>query len=126
MPKHEFNHYDNPTNCQPAGPMVLIKTDKISDKYEGTSLIRPEFVKDKEEHAQESGVLIACGPLAWSDNPEPWAQPGQRVIYKRYRGLLYKEGDDKFRIMEDIEIVGVIKNSDKWNENKIDEHRNRS
>lgn len=72
-----------------------------------------EAVKDAQRDfaAQESGTLIAVGPIAWYDYADrsPWAEVGDIVVYAKYAGKFIEDPDTKevLILLQDSDIVGI-------------------
>src|SRR5690349_7350006 len=105
----------NVSGIRPIEYQVLVELDPVETKTAG-GIILPDNVKDKDELASEEGTLVALSPLAFNYDegyPED-AKPkvGDRVMFKRYDGLLRKRTIDgverSFRILVDKSIVAVI------------------
>lgn len=99
----------NKSGISPRGERVLVKPDIIDEK-KGDSLIHiPDTVKEKHQQASIAGILIESGPDAWTDFSEPFAKPGDRVMFAKYGGLMV-QGEDgaDYRILNDTDIVAVI------------------
>lgn len=97
----------NTSGFIPYDTRVIILPDKVSDKFEGSSLIRPDAEKDKQKYAQTKGLLVAVGDNAfadWGDVPKP--QPGDRVVYGRYAGNQHtgKDGQE-YTVCNDEDIL---------------------
>lgn len=97
----------NTSGLTPYDTRVVILPDELSDKFEGTSLIRPDTLADKEKWAQTKGTLIAVGENAfadWGDVAKPEA--GDRIVYGRYAGNTH-EGTDgkKYTVANDEDIL---------------------
>jgi chaperonin GroES len=90
---------------------VVVELDKQEEKTAG-GIILPSAVKDKDKLAAEEGTLVAASPLAfdYADWPEGSRKPqvGDRVIFKRYAGLLRERDGRDFRLLNDKEIVGIV------------------
>ena len=98
-------------NIEPCGHMVLIELEEINERFsEDSSLVMPEKTKHREQAGAQFSRILAVGPEAWSDRPEPWAKVGDRVVTVRYPGLQFDyDGEDKRkRIVNDDEIVAVV------------------
>ena len=95
---------------RPTGHHVLIELDQIQDKFEGSSLYRPDKNTQREQAGAQYGVVLAIGPEAYADRPNAWAKVGDRVVTRRYPGLQfdYDGEDQRKRIINDDEIVAVI------------------
>jgi co-chaperonin GroES (HSP10) len=92
---------------------VVVKLDPTEKVTKG-GIIVIESVKEREELANEEGTLCAVSPLAftyarpeeWGDAPKP--KVGDRVLIKRYQGILREYDGVKYRIINDQDIVAVI------------------
>lgn len=96
----------NTSGMKPINLNVLIRPDEVEDKTKG-GLYLPDDTRERDEHAQTRGTLIAMCDDAFAEmkvKPEP----GQRVIYAKYEGVMYK-GDDglTYRLVKDVDVVGV-------------------
>lgn len=105
----------NDSGIYPVEYQVLVELDPVAEKTAG-GIILPSNVQDKDELAAEEGTLIAVSPLAfdyaenWPEDTKP--QIGQRVMFKRYEGLLRKRTiggvERSFRLLVDKSIVAVV------------------
>ena len=101
----------------PAGHRLIVKPDNIEDidpvlasaKRSGIHI--PDMAARMEQTNVDTGIVISIGPNAWKafDGGEPWAQVGDKVIYAKYGGKLVKDGEEKFLILNDDDLLGVIK-----------------
>ena len=67
----------------------------------------PDTVKEKPQE----GEVIAVGPGRVSDDGTRIAMElavGDRVIYSRYAGTEYKDGDDEYLIVRDSDVLAKI------------------
>lgn len=100
--------YPNPSGLKPLGVAVLV------EPYEGemkTSLIAiPETVSERLKLHEDRAVVIEVGPWAWHDEPEPRAQPGDRVLLAKFCGkLMQGTADGKpYRMVNDRDIYARI------------------
>ena len=95
-------------NIEPTGHHVLIQLIEIEKKSAG-GIILADTTHKKEQAGGQFAKVLAIGPEAWIDKPEPWAKVGDTVITVRYPGAQYDhDGEDKLnRIINDDEIIGV-------------------
>ncbi len=95
----------------PTGHHVLIKLHEFEDKFEGSSLYKPDKTKKKDEAGGQFAEVLDVGPTAWDEYSKPWAKVGDVVLCVRYAGAQYDyDGDDKMnRLINDDEIIGVVK-----------------
>lgn len=112
----------NEAGIYPSGDRVLVSPDELEEVTEG-GIIIPKTVSDRHAWAQSIGILVAVGPDAWIDHVErdgqgrvtkvvgysqPFAKPGDRVIYAKYGGVQVTGKDGKtYRIMNDADITGT-------------------
>lgn len=98
----------NPSGIIPCGYRVVIRPEAVPEQSKG-GIILPEMQLEKENLAQVYGELVAVGPEAWKDSKEPWAKPGDRIIYGKYAGLIFPGNDGvKYRVINDKDIVAVV------------------
>jgi co-chaperonin GroES (HSP10) len=98
---------------------VLIKATKIEETTEG-GIVLPSELTDKEQSIEQTGRVVDIGPCAYvgwkgcdiegKTPAECWGiKIGDLIEHKKYNGLDSKvEGQEGFRYVPDIEILGVI------------------
>ncbi len=97
----------NTSGFTPFDTRIIVLPDAITDRFEGSSLIRPDALSDKEKYAQTRGTLVAVGENAFAD----WgavAKPkaGDRVVYGRYAGNQHKGADgQEYTICNDVDVL---------------------
>lgn len=101
----------------PVGHRVLVKPKEIETQTEGGIYIVTD--EKLEKAAQQRGVLVAAGPQAWKAfrelyegkevNGNPWAKPGDTVIYSKYAGKFLKDEytEEEFVLLNDEDIVAL-------------------
>ncbi len=82
----------NTSGIHPSGFRVLIEPKALSDTFEGTSILRPDQVAEKQKYATTQGTIIEIGGAAFThiteaewDGEQP--KPGDRVIFTKYGGM---------------------------------------
>ncbi len=77
----------------------------------GGGLIKPDQLKERDQHASMEGVIANISPFAfgyeqWEGQRKP--QVGDTVIFARYSGINVT-GDDgvSYRLMNDKDVVAV-------------------
>lgn len=99
----------NVSGIYPKGWRVLVLPEEIEEKTESGIIISHGTLKDREEMANTTGVVIAVGDACWPDSSEPWAKEGDKVVFGKFSGLLYVGKDEKkYRIINDVDIVAVL------------------
>lgn len=93
---------------QPVGYRFKVLPDTMEEKTPG-GLIIPDVVKDKEQKAAITGTIVAIGDGCWKDvvDGEPWAKVGDRVLFAKYGGIIFKEGEVEFRFLNDQDLIAV-------------------
>lgn len=91
---------------------MVILPKQVEEKSSG-GIIIPDQTKDRDQFAQMEGVLIACAPLAFTygewANASDIPKPGNRVMFARYAGAVWKGKDGKdYRIVNDKDIAAVL------------------
>lgn len=92
---------------------ILIKPDTTETKTEG-GIIIPDLVSDRERKAVEIGTVVRVGPRAFIDygrSPDILSK-GDRVTFARYAGKEVTEGDDKYLLVNDVDVLAVIKETE--------------
>lgn len=99
----------NTSKLIPVGHKILVLPDKVEQTTESGIITTVGEKLKQEELAQTEGVLVAIGNNAWSDQKEPWAKVGDRVIFAKYAGHNREGRDGKlYRILNDLDIGAVI------------------
>ncbi len=104
----------NTSGIRPTEYKVVILPKEVEEKSKGGIYI-PETTKEREQFAQQEGVIVAASPLAftyaskaeWGDAVAP--QVGDRVSYAKYSGAVIKGRDGKdYRVVNDKDIYAVL------------------
>ncbi len=88
---------------------VLVKPDKLEEKT--TSGIIIQYDK-REEAAVERGTVVLVGSTAYAEfgttAEEQGVVQGARVSFAKYAGKTMMDGDTKYLLLNDEDIVGVL------------------
>ena len=89
---------------------ILLKLDNVETKT-ASGIVIPESVTEKERKAVEIGEVIALGSTAFKDfgGDSNTIVVGDRVIVARYSGKEVKDGDTKYVVVNDEDIICVLK-----------------
>jgi co-chaperonin GroES (HSP10) len=99
----------NKSGIIPVGFSVLIEPDPVEEKTASGIITATPAEADRKQLAQTDGVVLAIGPLAFSDEPSPRCKAGERVVMKAYAGMLRKGTDgNEYRIIADTDVIGVL------------------
>ena len=101
---------------QPKGYKILIAIPKLEEKFENSSLIRPDNLSKKEETATVVGMVVKLGSLAYKDEDKfpdgPWCYEGDFILMRAYSGTRFKvvteDGEQEFRLINDDVVEAVV------------------
>lgn len=98
------------TKWKPSGNKILVLMDKIETTTKsGIVIVAPGTLNERAEMGQMDGTVVALGPLAYHDQPFPWLKVGDRVKVTKFGGWLHNEGEDKYRVIHDLDVIMVLK-----------------
>jgi chaperonin GroES len=90
---------------------VLVLPDKLEEKTASGIIV--QFDK-REEAAVEKGTVVSVGVTAYKEfgttAEELGVIPGARVTFAKYAGKSIMDGDVKYFILNDEDLVGVLEN----------------
>lgn len=93
-------------SIEPVGFNVLVEPDSGERVSEG-GIVLPGTSRME----QDTGVLVAVGPLAWSDfEGPPWAEVGDRVMFARYGGKFVTDPETgrEYKLMNDKDLNAIL------------------
>jgi len=93
-------------NFVPLGERVVIKPTEQESQTKG-GIYLPDTAKEKPQE----GEVVAVGPGRTSDDGKRIPMElskGDRVIYSKFAGTEYKEGDDEYLILRESDILAKI------------------
>lgn len=101
----------NPSGIRPTEFKVLVKPKAVEEKI--GSIFIPEPAREREQHAQMEGEIVAVSPVAftYADWPEGVTLPriGDRVLFAKYAGAIVKGRDGaEYRIINDKDVAAVL------------------
>lgn len=96
----------------PTGWKILCAVPSIDEKFEGTTLYRPDSLSKLEEHATTVLFVMKVGPDAFKDDRKfptgPWCAEGDFVLVRAYSGTRFKIHGKEFRLLNDDQIEAVV------------------
>ena len=99
----------NETGINPVGWRVLIKPQEVKEISKGGIILTTETSKEREQLGNTTGIVIAMGDQCYADESTPWCKVGDKVIFAKYAGLLYKGKDGfDYRMINDKDITGTL------------------
>ena len=93
-------------NFVPLGERVVIKPIEQEQTTKG-GIFLPDTVKEKPQE----GEVVAVGPGRVGDDGKRIAMElasGDRVIYSKFAGTEYKDGDDDYLILRESDILAKL------------------
>jgi len=93
-------------NFVPLGERVIIKPIEQEQQTKG-GIYLPDTAKEKPQE----GEVVAIGPGRVSDDGSRIPMElsnGDRVIYSKFAGTEYKDGDDEYLILRESDILAKI------------------
>ena len=93
-------------NFQPMGERVVVKPSEGEQTTKG-GIFLPDTAKEKPQE----GEVVAVGPGRVSDDGTRIAMDvakGERVIYSKFAGTEYKDGDDEYLILRESDILAKL------------------
>jgi chaperonin GroES len=91
---------------QPLGDRVVIKPLQREERTKA-GIVLPDTAKEKPQE----GEVIAIGPGRMTDEGKRIPMElkvGDRVIYSKYAGTEYKDGDDEYLILRESDILAKV------------------
>lgn len=93
----------------PKGYRLLVLPEEVESTTKSGIVIHTGDATKREELAQVDGIVVAMGPTCFSDQPEPWCQVGDRIIFGKYAGIIRKGNDGKtYRLLNDENVVATL------------------
>ena len=90
----------------PLDDRVVIKQSEAEEKSAG-GIILPDTAKEKPQR----GKIVSVGPGKMTDDgkrSKMSVKKGDEVIYARYMGNEVKIGNDKYVILHENDILGIV------------------
>lgn len=98
----------------PVTHRIVVKPDNLLEEDEVYRSARRAGIEirgtQREQDAVDTGKVVAFGPTAFKDfgcdNP---LSIGDTVVFAKYGGKKVKDGDKEFIVLNDEDIVAIIK-----------------
>lgn len=90
-------------------PNDITETDEVLKRGKEFGLVLPEN-KEKErlQHAQIEGVVVAIGGNCFEDWKPPLPEVGNHVIYDKYAGFIKELDNEEYRIISDTDVLAIV------------------
>ena len=95
---------DTKVSFKPLGNRVVIEPQEDNDQVSSGGILIPDTAKEKPQE----GLVVAIGPGRLSDdgNRIPMdVEVGDTVVYSKYSGTEYKEGDTEYLVVREDDIL---------------------
>jgi len=96
----------------PTGWRILVLPFKMKDRTKGGILITDDVV-ERAQVASTCGLVLKVGPDAYGDKERfpggPWCKKNDWIIFGRYAGSRFGIEGGEVRILNDDEIIAVVK-----------------
>jgi len=98
----------NESGLKPLGKAVLVKPYQPERK--GGMIVIPANVQGRQAMIDHRATVVEVGADAWSDEPQPRAKPGDRVMIAAFSGFMSIGPADgqQYRIVNDRDIFCAI------------------
>ena len=97
---------------EPTGWKLLCITPDVSDKFDGSSIMKADAIMKQEEHATTVLFVLKVGPDAYKDAAKfpsgPWCKAGDFVLTRTYSGTRFKVFGKEFRLINDDQVEAVV------------------
>lgn len=101
----------NTSGIKPVGYSLVVEPEQVQEQNDaGIYVGTPESI-ERLQMQQTDGIVLAIGPMAFSDETESRCKEGDRVVMRAYAGMMRKGVDGKvYRIIADTEVIGILEN----------------
>ena len=97
---------------KPSGWKILCILSEAEEKFEGTSLVKPDSFIKGEEASSTVLFVLDVGPDAYKDEKKfpngPWCKKGDFVMVRTYSGTRFKVHGREMRLLNDDQIEAVV------------------
>jgi co-chaperonin GroES (HSP10) len=97
---------------EPTGYKLLCIVPEVSDKIEGTNLVKPWEIQHREEQTTSVLFVLRVGPDAYKDAAKfpngPWCKAGDFIMVRTYTGTRFKMYGKEMRLINDDQIEAVV------------------
>lgn len=94
---------------QPIEYRVIVLPDSVEEVHGSGLIVKAETTKTQDRRTQTKGKIVAVSDCSFDDWNGSKPLVGDRVEFAMYAGQFYTEDDVEYRIMNDTDIIGIIK-----------------
>ncbi len=93
-------------NLKPLGDRVLVKPIEVAEQIVG-GIVIPDSAKEKPQEAEV--IALGTGRIDDAGKTHPFnVKVGDHVIISKYGGTEVKLGDQKYQLVSESDILGVL------------------
>jgi chaperonin GroES len=99
-------HTKTQTKLQPVADRVVVKPSEREERTK-SGIVLPDTAKEKPQE----GEIVAAGPGRVNDDGKRIpldVKVGDKVIYSKFAGTEYKEGDQEYLILRESDILAKV------------------
>lgn len=101
----------NTSGLRPRGHAVLVRPyEPELEQAKESKIVIPDNVMQSQRSVDQRATVIEVGPVAWKNEPEPRAKPGDKVLISKFSGWLSGVRKDgyTYRVVNDADIFCII------------------
>ena len=97
---------------KPTGYRLLIAMPSVEERYEGTSIVKLDAAKSREQVTSVVALVLDMGPDAYADEKRfphgPYCKVGDYILIGPYKGTRFMLGNNEYRIVADDLVEGTV------------------
>ena len=98
---------------RPTGHMLLVLPVEVEVTTRSGIVLATATQSQRESMAQTEAEVVALGNTAYSDQPVPWCQVGDKVVFAKYAGTICQGNDGKtYRLINDLDVKAILETSE--------------
>lgn len=99
----------NVSGINPVGERLVIRTLELEHKTASGIILSTTSQKEREEMSNTTGEVVAMGDDCNEHPHTRNVKIGDRIVFAKYAGLLYKGKDDlKYRVINSENVVATL------------------
>lgn len=91
---------------KPLGDRVVVKAIEVEEKT-ASGIVLPDTAKEKPQQGEV--LAVGSGKLLENGQRVPMeVKVGDKVVYSKFAGTEFKQGDEELLILNERDILGII------------------
>ena len=99
----------NNVSLKPVEYRVLVLPDPVGNMHGEGILYKADQTVESDIRLQVKGTIVALSDVGFKDWDGMPPKVGDRILYAKYAGQEYIEEDVTYYIMNDNDVVGILK-----------------